>query len=505
MGNSQKVDNNKVNVHIRSVKFNVLMNMLLTTSSFLFPLITVPYVSRVLSAGGMGYVAFAQSFSSYFSLVSILGMTYYGVRACASVRDNKEELSKTVKELLIILFCSTSVVTIFYAICILTVPKVNEQFELFVIFGVSIWLTSMGVEWFYQALEQYEYITVRNVCFKIVALVLMFIFVRQQKDYIVYGCIVVFAGYGSNILNLLRLHKIVTIRKKQKLNISRHFKPMIWFTIASISSGMYTQIDIVLLGFLGTNTMVGLYQLVSKIKNVLVTAVNSVGTVILPRLSYYRYSNKQDESDQLLSKNLNFVIIVGSAIIALLILCASPIVEILGGQGFKESAVPLRFVGPAVAISAANIVLANHMISNNMEKYWAVINVIGLFLAAMSNFILIPEFGITGSAISISVCEFLMLLMRMYLCRGFIGRIRHYLDPTKIVVSSFGSGVVVYYVGRGLSFRNNGMILISDATMFMMVDILLLLLLRERFMIFLLRQSWVYKRINKITAKKCGR
>ncbi len=187
----------------------------------------------------------------------------------------------------------------------------NAQFELFLLFGLSIWLASFGVEWFYQALEQYEYITVRSVCFKLLALVLMFAFVRQRGDYVIYGLIVVVAGYGSNILNLLRLRKFIDLHDGAKLDVTRHFKPMLWFMIASISSGMYIQVDIVMLGFLGTTNMVGLYQLVSKIKSVLVTAVNSVGNVMLPRLSYYQAQNKERRASELIAKNMNFVMVFG--------------------------------------------------------------------------------------------------------------------------------------------------------------------------------------------------
>jgi len=365
---SSKPAKHPTDVRIRSVKFNVLMNMIVTTSSVIFPLITVPYVSRVLSTGGTGHVAFAQSVASYFSLVALLGVTYYGVRVCARVRDDRAELSRTVLELLVILACSTTMVFAVYLACLFTVPKMNAQFGLFALFGLAIWLSSFGVEWFYQALEQYEYITVRSVCFKLLALVLMFAFVRQRGDYAIYGLIVVVAGYGSNVLNLLRLRRLVDFRNCGHLNISRHFKPMLWFTIASISSGMYIQVDIVMLGFLGTTDMVGLYQLVSKIKSVLVTAVNSVGNVMLPRLSYYQARRKERQAGELIAKNMNFVMVFGSAIIALLILLADPIVALLGGADFAESAVPLRFVGIAVMCSAMNIVLANIMISKGMER-----------------------------------------------------------------------------------------------------------------------------------------
>jgi O-antigen/teichoic acid export membrane protein len=449
-----------------SVKFNVLMNMILTSSSFLFPLITIPYASRVLSTYGMGAVAFAQSSVSYFSLAALLGIQYYGVRTCAAVRDDLEELSKTVKEILIILLISTSIVSVLYIICIFTVPQfINEQL-LFIQFGITIWLTSFGLEWFYQALEQYGYITVRNVIFKLIALIFMFIFVTTRDDYIIYGAIVIFAGGASNILNMLRVRKLIDFKTHHKLNVKRHLKPMKWFTIAAISSGMYTQIDIVLLGFLGTTYMVGIYQLVAKIKSVLVSAVNAAGNVVLPRLSYYQAQHKDKEAGLLISKNMNFSTLLGMSIIALLCICSRQIVLILAGPDFMESTIPLMIIGPAALFSALNIVLANHMISNQRERPWAVVNVIGFTIAAISNTVLIPILGVNGAALSISLCEGSMFVMRCVICRAFLSTIRHLLDPVKILICAglaacggFGASnvlqsqnIVVHLIGSSLTF-----------------------------------------------------
>nr|WP_125982015.1 flippase [Bifidobacterium goeldii] len=464
------------------------MNMILTSSSLLFPLISVPYVSRVLSTSGMGYVAFAQSFSSYFCLIAMLGMTYYGVRACSAVRDDPAALSKTVKELLILLFISSSIVTVFYIIFLIFVPQLRNQSELFVIFGFTIWLGSFGAEWFYQALEQYDYITVRSVCFKILSLILMFLLIHSKGDYVIYGCIIVFAGYGSNILNLLRLFKLVDFKQKQKLDVVRHLKPMFWFMVAAVSSGMYIQVDLVMLGFIGSNYMVGIYQLVSKIKSVLVTAMNSVGNVMLPRLSYYQANNRGNDADQLIAKNFNFVIVCGLYIIAILILCADPIVAILGGNDFAFSAVPLRFVGPSILFSAMNIVLANHMISNSMEKSWATVNVLGLASAVIFNGLLIPFFGVIGAAISISLCEANMFLMRSFVCRHFLAKIKTLVDPFKVLFSFVASLVLsILFV----SFMRISNILLSLFVPFFVFSIayaILLLLFRERLVLELSKQ-----------------
>lgn len=486
---------NQKSLRIHSVKFNVLMNMIITSSSLIFPLITIPYASRVLGAGGMGAVAFAQSVSSYFSLVAILGVTYYGVKVCAEVRTNRLALSKVVKEILIILLCSTLVVYLAYTICIFTVPRFISEKALFLEFGVTIWLTSFGMEWFYQALEQYSYITIRSVAFKIIALILMFVLVRNQNDYVLYGFTVIFAGCASNILNILRIRKLIDFSTKQKLEIKRHFKPMVWYTAASIASGMYIQVDIVLLGFLGTNTQVGLYQLVSKIKSVLVTAVNSVGNVMLPRLSYYKSHNQKDKNDELIAKNLNFVMIMGFAIIALLAICAKPIVLLMGGNGFLGSIPPLRIVGAAVLFSAMNIVLANHLMSEGQEKAWAVVNMIGLSLAVLCNFMLIKWFGVVGAASSIVICEGCMFAMRAYVCKDLLARIRAKLNMFKILIAAIVASAVSFPLT--LIYLNVFVELIAVACTFGITYLALLFLEKESF-----TRSMVQPILSKITSRK---
>lgn len=469
----------KLKMH--AVRFNVLMNMILTSSSFLFPLITVPYVSRVLSTRGTGLVAFAQSVSSYFSLVALLGITTYGVRACAQVRNDRAALSKTVKELLVILGVSTTLVSLVYIGCLLLVPQFRSESMLFIEFGFTIWLASFGVEWFYQALEQYGYITIRNIVFKVVGLVLMFIFVHELSDYVIYGAITVVAGFGSNILNIFRLRKLIDFRDKQKLEIRRHFKPMRWFMIAAVSSGMYTQVDIVLLGFLGTPQLVGLYQLVVKIKVVLVSAVNSVGNVMLPRLSYYRKINKQQEADRLIAKNLNFVMIMGGAIVCLLIICASPIVLLMGGSDFAASAFPLSIIGVAVLFSAMNIVIGNHLISKNLERQWASVNVIGLITAVILNVVLMPSLGIAGSALSIALCEVFMFVMRCYVVRDFLKTLSHEIDPLKIFVCLIVASLITWGGLSIMHISGSFLNLVTAAFIFGLAYAVMLLVVRERF------------------------
>lgn len=165
----------------KSLKLNFIMNALLTMSSFIFPLITFPYVSRVLLPVGTGKVSFATSLISYFSMFAQLGIPTYGIRACAKVRDNREELTRTAHELLIINLVMDVISYLALAAALVFVPRLQEDKTLYVVVSFTIVLTSVGMEWLYKALEQYTYITVRSIIFKFIALIAMFLLVREQE------------------------------------------------------------------------------------------------------------------------------------------------------------------------------------------------------------------------------------------------------------------------------------------------------------------------------------
>ena len=298
---------NKTTQKIRSVKFNLIMNAILTLSGFIFPLITFPYVSRILLPEGTGKVDFATSVISYFSLFATLGVPTYGIRACAKVRDNKTELSRVVQELLIINLSLTLVVYIMYIWAVINVDRMNSDKTLFIVMGSSILFTTLGVEWMYKGLEQYSYITIRSVLFKFAALILMFLFVHRKEDYIIYGGITIFAGVGSNFLNFINLKKYIYLRPVRLYDFKRHVKPVIIFFAMSVATTIYTNLDKVMLGFMTTDIEVGYYGAAVKIKMILATIVSSLGPVLLPRATYYIEHDKTKEFKEIVKKSIRFV------------------------------------------------------------------------------------------------------------------------------------------------------------------------------------------------------
>ena len=223
------------------------MNAILTMSTFIFPLISYPYVARILGKVGVGKVAFAASVITYFTMFAQLGIPTYGIRACAKVRDDREELSRTAHELLFINLVMTVASYILLAVGIILVPKLQEEKTLLVITSITIILSAIGMEWLYQALEQYVFITVRSVIFKAIAIVALFLLVKEQNDYVIYGAITIFASSASYIMNFIHAHKFISMRPVGGYNPKRHLKFVMIFFAMACAPTVYTNLDVVML------------------------------------------------------------------------------------------------------------------------------------------------------------------------------------------------------------------------------------------------------------------
>ena len=397
----------------KSLKLNVIMNMILTMSSFIFPLITFPYVSRILLPEGTGKVSFAISLISYFSMFAQLGIPTYGIRACAKVRDNREELTRTAHELLIInLIMSTiSYIALFFAIAF--VPRFQSEKTLYVIVSFTIILTSIGMEWLYKALEQYTYITIRSVIFKFIALIAMFLLIHEKSDYVIYGGISIFAASASSIFNFINVHKYIDLKPVGGYDFKRHFKPIGTFFGMACATTIYTNLDTVMLGFIKTDVDVGYYNAAIKIKNILVSIITSLGAVLLPRASYYIENGLIDEFKRITKKALSFVFLIASPLMLYFMFYAKEGIFFLSGRAYEGSILPMQIIMPTLLFIGTTYILGIEMLVP-MGKEIVVLysNIAGAIVDVIINALLIPRFASAGAALGTLVAEFVVLVVQ---------------------------------------------------------------------------------------------
>ena len=406
------------------------MNAMLTMSSFIFPLITFPYVSRILLAEGTGKVQFATSFISYFTMFSQLGVPTYGIRAVAGVRDDKEQLSRTVQELFILRLATTTISYTAFFILLATVPRLQGEKLLYVIMSANTFLTFIGMEWLYKGLEHYTYITVRQITVKFLSLILMFALVHQKSDYIIYGAIAVFAGAASNIFNFIHARRYVYFRPMGNWNVRRHIKPVMVFFALSCATMIYTHLDTVMLGFMTTNTDVGYYGAAVKIKTLLVSIVTSLGTVLLPRASYYVKQGKMEEFRRVTSKALRFAILLSAPMSLYFMIFARFGIRLLSGNGYDGAIMPMIIIMPTLLlIGMSNITGMQILVPTGREKVVLYSEIAGAVVDVIINALLIPGMKSSGAAIGTLVAEAVVLFVQYRALRPevrpILGEIRY--------------------------------------------------------------------------------
>ena len=410
----------------KSIKLNFIMNALLSVSNFIFPIITFPYVSRILTPVGTGKIATATSIISYFNIFAQLGIPTYGIRACAIVRDNKEELTRTAHELLMINMIMSAITYVFLFVSIAVFPVLREEKTLYLISSATILLTSVGMEWLYKALEQYTYITVRSVIFKFIAMGLMFLLIHEQKDYVIYGALAIFAASASNILNFINVHKYIDLKPVGKYNMKRHLKPVGIFLAMSCATTIYTNLDTVMLRLMKGDEEVGYYNAAVKIKTVTLSVVTSLGAVLLPRVSYYIENKMMTEFKRVTAKALNFVIILAGGASIYFIFMARECILLVSGEMYEGSIIPMQIIIPTVLIiGISNILGIQMLVPLGKEKtlLWAEIG--GAVIDMVINALLIPRFYSAGAAIGTLVAEiYVTIYLAVYLREELHGVVR---------------------------------------------------------------------------------
>lgn len=411
----------KKEVRIHSIQYNFIMNVILKLSQFIFPIITFKYVSQVMGAEANGHVAFASSLISYFSLVASLGIPSYGIRKCAEVRDDQEALTKLVKELL---FINSSCVVLTYAVfvtALLIVPRLRSDPWLFVVTSMSIVFNALGMEWFYQAIEQYDYITVRNIAFKIVGILLMFLFIHGPEDYILYAGINVFASVGSNILNFIRIHSYIDLRSKYKYNYRQHIRPALTLFLYNATTTIFTNMDQVMLGFMVGDLQGGYYSAGIKVKNILTSVITALGAVMLPRVSYYLKHEEISRYKELLVKSFDFIFVAAFPMAIYFGVKAEPILIFLSSSEYLAAVPIMQTLMPSlIFIGLSSVTAWQMLIPLGMETYTVLGAVAGAVTDLVLNMLLIPSLKGVGAAIGTVAAEFAVLLVHVIVLRSYI-------------------------------------------------------------------------------------
>lgn len=405
---------------MKSLAKNSIYNIIYKFFMIGFPLVSSIYVSRVLMPSGVGKVAYAQNVVSYFVAFSGLGVSTYGVREIGKIQQDKKKYSKVFAELFLIVFTTTLFCSFVYYFCIIAFNPFGNKL-LYAVAGLQLLLGAFNVDWFYQGIEEYRYITSRSIVMKLLSLLFMFLSVRNKEDIIPYALMSSIALAGNNIVNIIHIRKYIDFYKLNKLNFKRHIYPLIVLFSTTIAVELYTKLDITMLGILSADVHVGYYNYATRITTIVVTLATSVSTVLLPRFSYYKENGKIEElNDTIKFVHKGILTITIPAAIGLSIF-ARDIICFLFGESFEPASMTVRILAVLIVIkSIGNLYGTQILVSFGAEKFLFFSTLFGAVSNVIMNAFLIPMFEESGAAIASVISELIVCMVQIFLSKRFV-------------------------------------------------------------------------------------
>lgn len=407
----------------QSVKVNYILNLVNTGTQMLFPLITFPYVCRVIEADGVGQVNFFQSIISYISLFTCLGIPMYAIREIARDRNDVVMMNRTATEILLLHSMLTLVGYIIVVILCLTVPQIQVNIPLFLILSLTIFFTAIGCEWFYQGIEDFKYITIRGLIIKTISVILLFIFVRSKADLLYYGCYMVLGVLGGNIFNFFRLRKYIHRENIifSELHIKRHIKPVLKVFSFSVVTSIYLQLNTVLLGFFKNALAVGYFTAATKVMQMLLQMSSCLGSVMMPRASHLIAEKKDFEFNTLIQKSYDFTLAIAMPMTVGLIFCAPSLISTLCGAKFENSILPSQIIAPIILMVAiSNVFGIQVLFPKGKINIVTLCCGIGAVADLILNLCLIPFFSYVGTSIAYLGAEVTTTVSMYFIGRKYI-------------------------------------------------------------------------------------
>lgn len=398
----------------KSLKKNMLLNTLQKVLSIVFPLITFPYISRVLNIDDVGKINFTASIVSYFVLLSGLGIANYATREGARIREDREKLTLFCSEMFSINLLATVIAYVGLTILFLLSDKISSYGILIIIQSFMIVGLTLGVFWIYAIEEEYSYITIRTIIVQLVSVLMMFGLVRTQQDYIIYAMITVFANVGANIFSFIHSRKYVRLKLVFNKNLVKHLKPIFLIFATTIAITIYVESDTTLLGLLQNDYSVGVYSRATKIYTIIKQLASAVVMVALPNLSsinlkinFQVYANKVNS---LFKTTLLIVLPLGVG----LFLTSREIIFLIAGYSYVDAITPLQILGIASIFANLSAFMTYCiLLPMKLEKIQLFATIFAAVINVILNFIVIPVYSQDGAALTTLVAEASVLLIEI--------------------------------------------------------------------------------------------
>lgn len=418
----------------------------------ILPFITTPYISRIMGAEKIGIYSYAYSIASYFGLFILLGLSNYGNRTIAGVRDDKEKLSKTFWSIYLMQILMSVIITFIYIVYVILIADNKFMAWIQLIYILSI---ALDINWFFFGMEQFKLTVTRNTVIKILNVILVFIFVKDRNDLYIYGGIMCIGPLVSQLFLWVFLKRFITYAKVEIRDVLGHIIPNLTLFVPVIAISLYTTMSKILLGSLSSMEAVGFYENSNKLTTIPSMVVTSLGTVMLPRMSNLVSNGNYKEAMRYIQKSLLISVFLSCSMAFGISAVCKEFVPLFYGAGYEKCIdIISLLVLSSVFISWANVIRTQYLIPNKKDKIYIISVFMGAIVDIVLNLILIPKYAALGAAVATFFAEFSVCAYQTYQVRKEMNVGKYLKESMPLLIS----GLVMYIITVNIPFIGNNLI-----------------------------------------------
>lgn len=408
---------------MKSIRVNAILNTIKTVVGIVFPMITFPYISRVLQVEAVGVYRFSSSIVSYFILLAGLGVATYAVREGVKYRDNTSQMQNFVSEVFSINMLSTVISYLLLAIALVSVSKLDNYSFAIIILSGEILFTTLGVSWVCNIYEDFTFITILSISMQAVSLILTFLLVKSPADVYKYVFVVAFSKSAANIVNFFYIRKkYCKFKFTLHCNFKHHIKPILIIFSTSVAMTIYVSSDTTMLGFMTDDYQVGLYSTAVNIYTIVKNILAAALVVLVPRFSILLQNKEGKEASALFSKVFNTLMVMILPSVVGLLITSGDVIRLVGGENYLGGTDSLRLLCLAIAFSLiATLYTQCVLIPGKNEVIVFIATAVSAIVNILLNFILIPLLGIDGAAITTVIAEVIVCVISFIYGRKAVG------------------------------------------------------------------------------------
>lgn len=400
--------NNVVKNYLYNVSYQLLLIIL--------PIITTPYISRVLGANGIGTYGYTNSITQYFILFGCIGLNLYGQREIAYYQNDIKKRNKVFFEIASIRAITVSVsLLVFY----ITMIQHSKFSYIFIIQTLDIIASIFDISWFFQGIEEFKKTVLRNFFVRVICVALIFTFVKSPDDLQLY--VLSYSGtlLFGNISLWIYMPKYVRLNEIKHINLKRHIKPAISLFLPQIATSLYTLLDKTMIGYITDNTSeVAYYEQSQTIIKTVMTVITSLGTAMMPRIANLFKTKQFDEIKKYMNASIKFVLVASVPFSFGIMAIANGFVPWFYGPGYDRVIPNIVITAPIIIfIGMSTIMGTQYLLSLGRQKEFTVSVVAGAVINFLLNIILINLLLSVGAAIGTLIAEFSVMSIQFYFLR----------------------------------------------------------------------------------------